>query len=221
MHIVNHFRYNLSYGDGPTSARAGELTTPHGMIKTPVFMPVGTQATVKTLSAQEVEALGAQIILGNTYHLFLRPGAELLAQLGGLHRFMNWSRPILTDSGGFQVWSLSDRRTIDEDGVTFLSHLDGSKHRFTPERVMDIQSKIGADIIMAFDECSDYGATHQYAAAAMERTHRWLERCVASQQRERSGTLWHRPGQRVPRSPRTKRSVHRQSARRRVRHRWS
>ena len=183
MQAVKQFDFNLFVRDGPTSARAGELTTPHGVIKTPVFMPVGTQATVKTLASDEVAALGAQIILGNTYHLFLRPGAELLAQLGGLHRFMNWQRPILTDSGGFQVWSLSDRRTIDEDGVTFQSHLDGSKHRFTPERVMEIQSQIGADIIMAFDECSEYGASHEYATTAMKRTHRWLKRCVASQQR--------------------------------------
>lgn len=146
-------------------------------------MPVGTQATVKTLTAQEVAELGAQILLGNTYHLFLRPGDELLERLGGLHHFMDWSRPILTDSGGFQVWSLSARRTIDEDGVTFRSHLDGSAHRFTPERAMQIQAHIGADIVMAFDECSAYGATHGYATAAMERTHRWLERCVNAQTR--------------------------------------
>ena len=154
---------------------------PHGAIETPVFMPVGTQATVKTLTSGEVAELGAQILLGNTYHLFLRPGDTLLEQLGGLHRFMDWSRPILTDSGGFQVWSLSARRTIDEDGVTFRSHLDGSSHRFTPERAMEIQARIGADIVMAFDECSAYGATHAYATAAMERTHRWLERCVRAQ----------------------------------------
>ncbi len=146
-------------------------------------MPVGTQATVKTLESREVAELGAQIILGNTYHLFLRPGDELLAKFGGLHRFMNWTRPILTDSGGFQVWSLGDRRVIDEDGVTFRSHLDGSQHRFTPERVMQIQANIGADIVMAFDECSAYGVSHDYARAAMERTHRWLERCVAAQRR--------------------------------------
>jgi queuine tRNA-ribosyltransferase len=183
MESTSQFEFSLVAEDSQTSARAGTLRTPHGVIPTPVFMPVGTQATVKTLNTAEVAALGASIILGNTYHLFLRPGADVLAQLGGLHHFMNWRRPILTDSGGFQVWSLSDRRVIDDDGVTFQSHLDGSKHRFTPERVMDIQAKIGADIVMAFDECSEHGASHAYATAAMERTHRWLERCVASQQR--------------------------------------
>ncbi len=172
---------------GTTNARAGMLRTPHGTIATPVFMPVGTQATVKTLTSGEVADLGAQIILGNTYHLFLRPGDELLAQFGGLHGFMDWSRPILTDSGGFQVWSLSERRTIDEDGVSFRSHLDGSTHRFTPERVMAIQSRIGADIVMAFDECSAYGVSRDYAAAAMERTHRWLKRCVAAKSRRDQG----------------------------------
>ena len=147
------FQWTLQHTDRTTQARAGVLQTPHGAIMTPVFMPVGTQATVKTLTSAEVAELGAQIILGNTYHLFLRPGDEILARFGGLHRFMNWHRPILTDSGGFQVWSLSERRTIDEDGVTFRSHLDGSTHRFTPERAMAIQSRIGADIVMAFDEC--------------------------------------------------------------------
>ena len=175
------FEYDLQHTDRRTGARAGLFSTPHGAIETPVFMPVGTQATVKTLTSGEVAELGAQILLGNTYHLFLRPGDTLLEQLGGLHRFMDWSRPILTDSGGFQVWSLSARRTIDEDGVTFRSHLDGSSHRFTPERAMEIQARIGADIVMAFDECSAYGATHAYATAAMERTHRWLERCVRAQ----------------------------------------
>ena len=177
------FDFDLQHTDHPTGARAGVFSTPHGDIKTPVFMPVGTQATVKTLTSGEVADLGAQILLGNTYHLFLRPGDELLERMGGLHRFMDWSRPILTDSGGFQVWSLSGQRTIDEDGVTFRSHLDGSSHRFTPERVMEIQARIGADIVMAFDECSDYGATHEYATAAMERTHRWLERCITAQTR--------------------------------------
>jgi queuine tRNA-ribosyltransferase len=177
------FEFDLQHTDQTTEARAGIFTTPHGAIKTPVFMPVGTQATVKTLTAGEVADLGAQILLGNTYHLYLRPGDELLERLGGLHRFMDWSRPILTDSGGFQVWSLSARRTIDDDGVTFRSHLDGSSHRFTPERAMAIQARIGADIVMAFDECSAYGATHAYATAAMERTHRWLERCIKAQTR--------------------------------------
>ena len=178
------FSFTVDQTDQSTGARAGLLETPHGAIATPVFMPVGTQATVKTLAADEVAELGVEIVLGNTYHLYLRPGDTMLQQFGGLHRFMGWSRPILTDSGGFQVWSLGDRRTIDEDGVTFRSHLDGSAHRFTPERAMEIQARIGADIVMAFDECSAYGVTHDYAVAAMERTHRWLERCIAAASRE-------------------------------------
>lgn len=177
------FEWTLEHNDRATGARTGTLRTPHGLIETPVFMPVGTQATVKTLTSDEVAGLGAQIILGNTYHLFLRPGDDLLARMGGLHRFMDWPRPILTDSGGFQVWSLSHQRSIDDDGVTFRSHLDGSQHRFTPERVMALQANIGADIVMAFDECSAYGVSHAYATAAMERTHRWLERCVAAHTR--------------------------------------
>lgn len=178
MHDSDAFKWTCAHTDQPTGARAGTLETPHGVIATPVFMPVGTQATVKTLASGEVADLGAQIILGNTYHLFLRPGDKLIERFGGLHRFMDWHGPLLTDSGGFQVWSLSDRRTIDDDGVTFRSHLDGSTHRFTPERVMEIQARIGADVAMAFDECSDYGVSREYAEAAMERTHRWLERCV-------------------------------------------
>ncbi len=178
------FGFDLIQTDRSSAARAGVFQTPHGAIATPVFMPVGTQATVKTLTSREVDELGAQILLGNTYHLYLRPGDQLLADFGGLHRFMAWQRPILTDSGGFQVWSLSDRRTIDDDGVTFRSHLDGSPHRFTPERVMEVQGRIGADIVMAFDECSAYGADHAYATVAMERTHRWLERCVTAQARK-------------------------------------
>ena len=183
MDTIDVFEWTLQHTDLKTGARAGTLRTPHGAIATPVFMPVGTQATVKTLTSGEVADLGAQIILGNTYHLYLRPGDDLIARIGGLHRFMDWSRPILTDSGGFQVWSLSDRRVIDEDGVTFRSHLDGSAHRFTPERVMEIQANIGADIAMAFDECSDYGVSHEYATAAMRRTHRWLERCLVARRR--------------------------------------
>lgn len=183
MHETSQYRFTCEHVDQSVGARAGRLQTPHGEIATPVFMPVGTQATVKTLTATEVEDLGAQIILGNTYHLYLRPGDQILEQLGGLHRFMGWHRPILTDSGGFQVWSLSNHRTIDEDGVTFRSHLDGSTHRFTPEAAIAIQERIGADIMMAFDECSSYGADHDYALAAMDRTHRWLVRCVAAQRR--------------------------------------
>jgi queuine tRNA-ribosyltransferase len=147
-------------------------------------MPVGTQATVKTLSSHEVADLGATIILGNTYHLFLRPGSDVVADLGGLHRFMNWPRAILTDSGGFQVFSLGATNVIDEDGVTFRSHLDGSLHRFTPERAVAIQEQLGADIIMAFDECAPYPTTPEYARAAMDRTHRWLERCLAARTRD-------------------------------------
>ncbi|HEX6288415.1 MAG TPA: tRNA guanosine(34) transglycosylase Tgt [Herpetosiphonaceae bacterium] len=177
------FKFNVEHSDPTTGSRAGTLSTPHGTIPTPVFMPVGTQATVKTLSSHEVAAMGATIILGNTYHLFLRPGSDVVADLGGLHRFMNWPRAILTDSGGFQVFSLGATNVIDEDGVTFRSHLDGSLHRFTPERAIAIQEQLGADMIMAFDECAPYPTTPEYARAAMERTHRWLERCVAAKTR--------------------------------------
>ena len=177
------FSYNLTHRDPTTGARAGVLHTPHGDIPTPVFMPVGTQATVKTLSAHDVEALGASIILSNTYHLYLRPGSELIAEMGGIHRFMNWRRPILTDSGGFQVFSLGAMNKIDEDGVTFRSHIDGSSHRFTPERATAIQEQIGADIMMAFDECAPYPATEEYSRAAMNRTHAWLTRCLAAKTR--------------------------------------
>lgn len=183
MTHTDQFEFTLEHRDATTGARAGTLTTPHGTIATPVFMPVGTQATVKTLSTHELEALGASIILSNTYHLFLRPGSDLIAELGGLHRFMGWSRPILTDSGGFQVFSLGATNTIDEDGVTFRSHIDGSQHRFTAERAIAIQEQLGADIIMAFDECAPYPTTPEYARAAMERTHRWLERCVVAKTR--------------------------------------
>jgi queuine tRNA-ribosyltransferase len=146
-------------------------------VQTPVFMPVGTQATVKTLTPEEVEALGAQIILGNTYHLYLRPGHELVRKMGGLHRFQNWSKPILTDSGGFQVFSLSDINRIEEQGVTFQSHIDGSRHLFTPERVMEIERDLGADVIMAFDQCPPGQSSREVATEAYERTLRWLERC--------------------------------------------
>ncbi len=154
------------------------LHTPHGAIETPVFMPVGTQATVKTLSQQDLLSLDAAIILSNAYHLYLRPGHERIESFGGLHGFMNWPRPILTDSGGFQVFSLQELRKITEEGVSFRSHLDGSAHMFTPESVMDIEHALGADIIMAFDECTPYPATAQYAGESMQRTQRWAERCV-------------------------------------------
>ncbi|MDE6201329.1 MAG: tRNA guanosine(34) transglycosylase Tgt [Clostridiales bacterium] len=160
-----------------TGARVGEFTTPHGVIKTPVFMPVGTQATVKTLAPYELEELGAQIILSNTYHLYMRPGENIVKHNGGLHKFMNWHKPILTDSGGFQVFSLAKLNKITDNGVEFNSHLDGSKHFFTPEKSIDIQNALGADIIMAFDECSKPGCDKQYAEKALQRTLRWLERC--------------------------------------------
>jgi queuine tRNA-ribosyltransferase (EC 2.4.2.29) len=163
-------------------ARRGRLHTPHGVIETPVFMPVGTQATVKTLSQEELEQLGFQIILGNTYHLYLRPGDERIARLGGLHRFMRWERAILTDSGGFQVFSLAPLRQIDDDGVTFRSHIDGSEHRFTPERAVQIQHNFGSDIMMAFDECPPYPASRDEVARATERTYRWALRCRAAWQ---------------------------------------
>jgi queuine tRNA-ribosyltransferase len=161
-------------------ARAGVLTTAHGPVETPVFMPVGTQATVKALASADVAALGARILLGNTYHLALRPGEELIRALGGLHRFMAWPHAILTDSGGFQVFSLAGRRTLDEDGVTFQSHVDGSAQRFTPERAMAVQAALGSDIAMAFDECPPSDAPPQALRAAMDRTTRWARRCLAT-----------------------------------------
>jgi queuine tRNA-ribosyltransferase len=169
------FDFQIHAAEG--AARAGTLTLPHGEVKTPVFMPVGTQATVKTLTPEEVEGLGAQIILGNTYHLYLRPGPDVVRTMGGLHGFQNWHRPILTDSGGFQVFSLADISTIGEDGVEFQSHIDGSRHLFTPERVMEIERALGADIIMAFDQCPPGQSSREVATEAYERTLRWLDRC--------------------------------------------
>jgi queuine tRNA-ribosyltransferase len=168
-------RFEIQARDG--AARAGRLDLPRGAIETPVFMPVGTQATVKMLSTEEVEGLGAQIILNNTYHLYLRPGHEVVRALGGLHRFQRWSRPILTDSGGFQVFSLSEIRTITEEGVTFRSHVDGSRHLFTPERVMEIQRALGSDIAMAFDHCPPGQADRSLAEEASRRSLEWLARC--------------------------------------------
>lgn len=164
-------------------ARAGVLNTPHGNVETPIFMPVGTQATVKSLTPAQLDEIGVQILLSNTYHLYLRPGAEIIESFGGLHQFMRWEKPILTDSGGFQVFSLGDLRKIDADGVTFKSHLDGSTHRFTPEKAIQIQEQLGADIIMAFDECSD-PENFQYSLEAMKRTHRWAERCIKTKRRK-------------------------------------
>ncbi len=163
-------------------ARAGVFTTPHGDLLTPVFAPVGTQATVKTLTPQQVEGVGASLVLSNTYHLYLRPGDELVRDMGGLHQFMQWPRPMLTDSGGFQVFSLSKTRKIDDDGVTFKSHIDGSTHRFTPEKSIAIQENLGADIMMAFDECSDPN-DHAYTGVAMRRTHLWAERSLRAKTR--------------------------------------
>ncbi|TNE68861.1 MAG: tRNA guanosine(34) transglycosylase Tgt [Bacteroidetes bacterium] len=169
--------FSLQHTDG--NARAGLISTDHGPIETPIFMPVGTAGTVKTVHQHELEeVIHAQIILGNTYHLYLRPGLDILQQAGGLHAFNGWNKPILTDSGGFQVYSLAHRRKIKEEGVTFQSHIDGSRHTFTPEGVMDIQRQIGADIIMAFDECTPYPCEYRYAKNSMEMTHRWLQRCV-------------------------------------------
>ncbi len=163
-------------------ARTGIFSTPHGNLVTPVFAPVGTQATVKTLTPAQLKDLGASLVLSNTYHLYLRPGDDIVSEMGGLHRFMRWPNPMLTDSGGFQVFSLAQTREIDDDGVTFKSHIDGSTHRFTPERAVRIQENLGADIIMAFDECSDPNDT-AYSKLAMERTHRWAERCLKAKRR--------------------------------------
>jgi queuine tRNA-ribosyltransferase len=177
------FCFTVEAVDAQTGARAGRFETPHGAVLTPAFMPVGTQATVKSLAPEELIGLGAQIVLANTYHLSLRPGAEIVARLGGLHRFMGWSRPLLTDSGGFQVFSLAHLRRLDDDGVTFRSHIDGSERRLTPELAIDIQEQLGADVIMAFDECVEYPATRERARAALERTNRWAERCRRAQTR--------------------------------------
>ena len=169
--------FDLEYKDTQTQARAGRITTEHGEIQTPIFMPVGTVGSVKAVHMQELRRdIDAQIILGNTYHLFMRPGLEIIEQAGGLHRFNGWDRPILTDSGGYQVFSLTGTRKIKEEGVTFQSHIDGSRHLFTPENVVDIQRTIGADIVMAFDECTPGNADYDYARLSMERTHRWLAR---------------------------------------------
>ncbi len=191
---MNDFHYELIAEDTETGARAGVLHTPHGKIETPIFMPVGTQATVKTLDQRDLVEAQAQIILGNAYHLYLRPGHELIDRMGGLHQFMNWSRPILTDSGGFQVFSLGDLNKISEEGVRFQSHLDGSSHLFTPESVMEIEHGLGADIIMAFDECTPYPCERDYAEKSMRRTLRWAERCIKRHQ-ELSAQRTHRPPQ--------------------------
>ncbi len=180
--------YELLHIDKNSGARRGVVHTPHGDIQTPIFMPVGTLATVKAMSPEELkEDVKAQIILANTYHLYLRPGHELVKEAGGLHKFMNWDRPILTDSGGFQVFSLSGLRKITEEGVIFNSHLDGSKHIFTPEKVMEIEEALGADIIMAFDECCPYPSDYEYTKKSMERTTRWAIRCKEAHKTENQG----------------------------------
>jgi len=178
--MSSSFSFEIQSVDG--RARAGIFHTPHGSLQTPLFAPVGTQATVKSITPAQLEELNATLVLANTYHLYLRPGDELIAQLGGLHEFMHWDRPILTDSGGFQVFSLADNRKIDQDGVTFKSHIDGSTHRITPEKSISIQENLGADIIMAFDECS---SPYDVAIneAALERTHTWAERCLRAKTR--------------------------------------
>lgn len=187
---MSDFKFKITDEDKNTKARCGIFNTPHGPIYTPVFMPVGTKASIKTLSPEEVKKTGAEIILSNTYHLYLRPGEDLIKKMGGLHKWMNWDGPILTDSGGFQVFSLSGLKQglkplvkIKEDGVEFKSNIDGSLHFFTPEKVIQIQADIGADIIMAFDECVYAYASHEYAKDAMERTHRWAERCKKEHER--------------------------------------
>ncbi len=170
--------YELLHTDKKTGARRGRITTPHGVIETPVFMPVGTQATVKAMKPESVEETGAQIILANTYHLYLRPGSEIIREAGGLHKFMNWNKPILTDSGGFQVFSLGHMRKITEEGAMFASHIDGSRHMLSPEKSIEVQTDLGSDIMMAFDECAPPDATRKYIEKSQALTTRWLERCV-------------------------------------------
>ncbi len=182
---MSSFHFTIDAECPDSRARAGTIATPHGTILTPIFMPVGTQATVKSVSPEELRAAGAQIILANTYHLMLRPGSPLVAEFGGLHSFMHWDGPILTDSGGFQVWSLGHLRKLNEDGVTFKSHLDGSYHVLTPERVMEIEAQLGSDIILPLDICAPYPCSPREARKAMENTHRWEERALVAKERHR------------------------------------
>ncbi|WP_408647793.1 tRNA guanosine(34) transglycosylase Tgt [Terrisporobacter hibernicus] len=174
---MSAIRYELIKTCKQSGARLGRLHTPHGVIETPIFMPVGTQATVKAMTPEELKEIGSQIILSNTYHLYMRPGHDLVKEAGGLHKFMNWDKPILTDSGGFQVFSLGPLRKITEEGVHFRSHIDGSKHFISPEKAMEIQNALGSDIMMAFDECAPYPADREYVKNSLERTTRWLRRC--------------------------------------------
>ncbi|MDD6299256.1 tRNA guanosine(34) transglycosylase Tgt [Hornefia butyriciproducens] len=188
--MTDAISYELIHQDRKTGARRGVIHTPHGDIQTPVFMPVGTQAAVKAMRPEQVRELGAEIILSNTYHLYLRPGHELIREAGGLHRFMNWNRAILTDSGGFQVFSLGQLRKITEEGVRFQSHIDGSRHILTPEKAVEIQNALGSDIMMAFDECAPYPADREYIRNSMERTLRWLERCKAAHRNRERQSLF-------------------------------
>ncbi len=178
------FDFQIDFQSSECDARLGQFSTPHGTIQTPVFMPVGTKGTVKSLDYKDLNELGTEILLANTYHLTMRPGSKLVSEMGGLHKWMHWNKPILTDSGGFQVFSLENSVKITEDGVEFQSHINGDKHFFTPELAIQIQEELGADIIMAFDECAPAGVDKSYAKAAMNRTHRWLERCIAAKTRE-------------------------------------
>lgn len=187
---MDAIQFELIKQDKRTKARRGRVSTPHGNIETPVFMPVGTAATVKAMKPEEVKAMGASILLSNTYHLYLRPGHEIVRLAGGLHRFMNWDGAILTDSGGFQVFSLGDLRKITEEGVSFRSHIDGSKHMFTPERSIEVQNALGSDIIMAFDECAPYPAERSYVKASLERTTRWLARCKEAHSNTQTQSLF-------------------------------
>ncbi len=183
-------KYELTKEASDCKARLGRLHTPHGVIETPIFMPVGTKATVKTMTPEELKGIGAQIILGNTYHLYLRPGHELIKEAGGLHKFMNWDGPILTDSGGFQVFSLGDLRKIEEKGVEFRSHIDGSKHFISPEKSIEIQNALGSDIIMAFDECAPYPSDRDYVKNSLERTTRWAKRCKEAHKNPQTQALF-------------------------------
>ncbi|WIF96186.1 tRNA guanosine(34) transglycosylase Tgt [Caminicella sporogenes] len=183
-------KYELIKECKQSGARLGKIYTPHGTIETPIFMPVGTQATVKSMTPEELKEINAQIILSNTYHLYLRPGHELVDKAGGLHKFMNWDRPILTDSGGFQVFSLGKLRKITEEGVEFRSHLDGSKHFISPEKAIEIENALGADIIMAFDECAPYPADKEYVKNSLERTTRWAKRCKNAHKKKDSQALF-------------------------------
>ena len=185
MDNSKNFEFIVTHIDKISGARTGIFKTPHGDITTPIYMPVGTQATVKSLTPEDLKAIETQILLSNTYHLYLRPGSELIARAGGLHKFMHWDRPILTDSGGFQVFSLSDFRKISDEGVEFKSHLNGEKHFMTPEKCIKIQNDLGSDIVMQLDECTEYGTSYEKSKIAVSRTEKWLKRCFEAQKNEK------------------------------------